>query len=107
LVFSHSNITALSAYSILALYKSSIFNGEPFINIIFSNPNIIYAATGWVMNSNIGNAGVYKSTDFGNTWTMLNTNMPLTGNIQRVKIAIAPSNNNYIYALCVDLVGGL
>jgi hypothetical protein len=71
------------------------------------NPNIIYAATGWVMNSNIGNAGVYKSTDFGNTWTMLNTNMPLIGNIQRVKIAIAPSNNNYIYALCVDLVGGL
>jgi photosystem II stability/assembly factor-like uncharacterized protein len=71
------------------------------------NPNIIYASTGWVLTSNIGNAGVYKSTDFGNTWTMLNTGMPLTGDIQRVKIAIAPSNNNFIYALCVDIVGGL
>ena len=71
------------------------------------NPNIIYASTGWVLTSNIGNAGVYKSTDFGNTWTMLNTGMPLTGDIQRVKIAIAPSNPNFIYALCVDLVGGL
>ena len=71
------------------------------------NPNIIYASTGWVLTSNIGNAGVYKSTDFGNTWTMLNTGMPLTGDIQRVKIAIAPSNNNYIYALCVDITGGL
>ncbi|MES2760708.1 MAG: T9SS type A sorting domain-containing protein [Bacteroidota bacterium] len=71
------------------------------------NPNIIYAATGWVMTSNIGNAGVYKSTDFGNTWTMLNTGMPLTGDIQRVKLAIAPSNPNIIYAMCVDIFGGL
>jgi photosystem II stability/assembly factor-like uncharacterized protein len=30
--------------------------------------NILYASTGWVMNSNQGNAGVYKSTDFGNTY---------------------------------------
>lgn len=71
-----------------------------------ANPAVIYATTGWVLSSNIGNAGVYKSTDFGNTWTMLNTNMPLTGVIQRVKLAIAPSNSNYIYALCVDLAGG-
>jgi photosystem II stability/assembly factor-like uncharacterized protein len=72
-----------------------------------SNPAVLYASTGWVMTSNIGNAGVYKSTDFGNTWIMLATNMPLTNNIQRVKLAIAPSNNNYIYALCVDVNGGL
>ena len=72
-----------------------------------SNPAVLYASTGWIMTSNIGNAGVYKSTDFGNTWTMLTTNMPLTNNIQRVKLAIAPSNTNYIYALCVDVNGGL
>lgn len=71
------------------------------------NPNVLYASTGWVFNSNQGNAGVYKSTNFGNTWTMLNTGMPLTGTIQRVKLAIAPSDNNYIYAACVDLQGGL
>ena len=71
------------------------------------NPNIVYASTGWVATANIGNAGVYKSTDFGNTWTMLNTGMTLTGDIQRVKLAISPSNSNYIYALCVDISGGL
>ncbi|MDP3558235.1 MAG: T9SS type A sorting domain-containing protein [Bacteroidota bacterium] len=72
-----------------------------------ANPNILYGATGWVLNSNIGNAGVYKSTDFGNTWAMLNTTMPLTGAIQRVKLAIAPSDPNYIYAICVNNSSGL
>ena len=71
------------------------------------NPNILYGATGWVQNANLGNAGVYKSTDFGNTWVMLNTTMPLTGSIQRVKLAIAPSDPNYIYALCVNTNNGL
>jgi photosystem II stability/assembly factor-like uncharacterized protein len=69
--------------------------------------NVLYASTGWVMNSNLGNAAVYKSTNFGNTWTMLNTGMPATGTIQRVKLAIAPSDNNYIYAACVDNQQGL
>ena len=72
-----------------------------------TNPNMLYAATGWVMTANDGNAGVYKSTDFGQTWTLLNTGMPLTGSIQRVKLAIAPSDPNYIYALTVDLDRGL
>jgi hypothetical protein len=72
-----------------------------------SNPNILYGATGWVLNSNTGNAGVYKSIDFGNTWTVLNTGMPLTGTIQRVKLAIAPNDSNYIYALTVDGSQGL
>ena len=71
------------------------------------NPNILYAATGWVANSNDGNAAVYKSLDFGNTWTMLNTGMPATGSAQRVKLAISTSDHNYIYALTVDLAGGL
>lgn len=71
------------------------------------SPNILYGATGWVLNSNTGNAGVYKSTDFGNTWAMLNTGMPLTGTVNRVKLAIAPTDPNYIYALTVDNSGGL
>ena len=71
------------------------------------NPNILYGATGWVLNSNMGNAGVYKSVDFGSTWVALNTGMPLSGVVQRVKIAIAPSDPNYIYALCVDNSQGL
>lgn len=72
-----------------------------------SNPNVIYAATGWVMNSNQGDAAIYKSSNFGNTWTKLNTGIPSTGSVQRVKLAIAPSDNNYIYALTVDTQFGL
>lgn len=71
------------------------------------NPNVIYAATGWVMNSNQGNAAIYKSINFGTTWVKLNTGIPSTGSVQRVKLAISPSDNNYIYALTVDTQFGL
>ena len=33
--------------------------------------------------------------------------IPNTGTIQRVKLAIAPSDNNYIYAATVDTQSGL
>ncbi|MBI1836996.1 MAG: hypothetical protein HYR91_06995, partial [Flavobacteriia bacterium] len=66
------------------------------------NPNTIYATTGWLAASNYGSAGVYKSLDFGATWTMLPCNIPATGSVQRLKIAIAPSDNNYIYIAAVD-----
>jgi photosystem II stability/assembly factor-like uncharacterized protein len=72
-----------------------------------TNPNILYAASGWVANANVGNAAIYKSTDFGVTWTMLSTGIPATGAVQRIKLAIAPSDNNYIYALAVDIDRGL
>lgn len=71
------------------------------------NPNTLYAASGWVMNTDDGYAAIYKSTDFGATWTMLNTSIPGTGTVQRIKLAIAPSDNNYIYALAVDTDRGL
>ncbi len=71
-----------------------------------SNPNILYAATGWLVYANIGTAGIYKSIDFGNTWTLLNTGIPPTGSVQRIKLAIAPSDGNYIYAACVDNQAG-
>jgi len=71
------------------------------------NSNTLYAASGWVYNANDGNAAIYKSTDFGNTWTMLNTGIPLTGSVQRIKLAMAPSNHNVIYAITVDVNFGL
>jgi photosystem II stability/assembly factor-like uncharacterized protein len=67
-----------------------------------SNPSVIYAATGWVQTSNLGHAAIYKSTDFGNTWTMLNTGIPFQGTVQRIKLGVAPSDPNYVYALCCD-----
>lgn len=71
------------------------------------NPNILYAASGWVATSNQGNAAIYKSTDFGTTWTMLNTGIPSTGEVQRLRIEVAPSDPNYVYAVAVDISSGL
>ena len=71
------------------------------------NPSTLYAATGWLFYANIGSAGIYKSIDFGATWTMLNTGIPATGAVQRIKLAIAHADNNYIYALCVDNQEGM
>ena len=72
-----------------------------------SSPNTIYATTGWVMTSNDGAAGIWKSTDFGATWTQLSTGIPATGSVQRIRLEIAPSDPNYVYALAVDTQSGL
>ena len=70
------------------------------------NPNVLYATSGWLVYANIGSAAIYKSTNFGATWTVLNTNIPATGAVQRIKLAIAPSDHNYIYAFAVDAQEG-
>jgi photosystem II stability/assembly factor-like uncharacterized protein len=70
------------------------------------NPSTIYAATGWLPNSAMGHAAIYKSTNFGTTWTLLNTGISFQGGVQRIKLAIAPSDNNYVYALCCDASSG-
>lgn len=72
-----------------------------------ANSNILYAASGWVQNSNTGSAGIYKSTDFGNTWTLLNTGITPRGEVQRIKLAIAPNDPACIYAIAVDISSGL
>jgi hypothetical protein len=72
-----------------------------------TNPNILYAASGWLYSSNYGNAAIYKSVNFGSTWTLLSTGIPPTGVVQRIKLAIAPSDNNYIYAFAVDDQDGM
>src|SRR6185312_8224108 len=71
------------------------------------SPNTLYASTGWVKAANAGYAAIYKSTNFGATWAMLNTGIPLRDSVQRVKLAVAPSDPNYIYAATVDTLGGL
>jgi len=115
IVINPANTSQLVACGVNGLYRSTD-GGTSWIKKLDSlfwdmvqdpaNPNILYAATGWVAAANIGTAGIYKSTDFGNTWTMLNTGMPLSGQIQRTKLAIAPNDPNYIYALCSDDAGG-
>lgn len=115
-VIDPANTNQLLACGVSGMYKSTN-GGSTWTKTLDSlfwdmqqdpvNPNIIYAATGWVANSNMGYAGIYKSTNFGSTWTMLNTGIPLQGTVQRVKLAIAPSDNNYVYAATSDNAGGL
>ncbi|MCB0396529.1 MAG: T9SS type A sorting domain-containing protein [Flavobacteriales bacterium] len=67
-----------------------------------NNPHILFAASGFVGKLNKGSAGVYRSTDFGETWTLLNTGIPATNAVERTEVAVAPSNSNYVYASCCD-----
>lgn len=110
-----SNSQQVLACGVSGMYKSS--NGGTTWNKILDslfwdmvqdpvNPSTIYAATGWVKNANMGYAGIYKSTDFGGSWTLLSTGMAQQGTVQRIKLAIAPGDHNYIYALCCDNTDG-
>lgn len=71
-----------------------------------SNPEVIYASTGYWHNYPMGEATIIKSTDFGVTWTTLDSGIPSTRQVERIEVAISPSDPNYIYALTCNLNGG-
>jgi hypothetical protein len=71
-----------------------------------SNPNIVYASMwtfrrkGWDFSSGGDGSGFFKSVDGGKTWKKLGAENGLpTGMIGRTCIAVAPSNNNVVYAM--------
>ena len=70
------------------------------------NTDVLYATTGYVHSYKYGEASILKSFDFGKTWSKSSTNIPLTGAVQRIKLSIAPSDPNYIYAIACDNLGG-
>ncbi len=72
-----------------------------------TNPNVVYATSGHLMRSGIGQASIMKSTDFGYSWTRLNTGIPPRDSVERIKIAISPSDPRVIYAACTDRFYGL
>lgn len=70
------------------------------------NPNIVYASMwtfrrkGWEFSSGGDGSGFFKSVDGGKTWKKLGTENGLPGGmIGRTCIAVAPSNNNVVYAM--------
>jgi len=116
IIVNPQNSQQILACGVSGMYKSN--NGGTSFSLINDslywdmeqdpqNPLTIYAASGWVAPANAGFAALYKSTDFGNTWNILNSGIPGTGAVQRIELAIAPSNNNRIYALAVDINEGL
>jgi len=76
-----------------------------------TNPHIVYA-TLWATRrppwavyapSNMPGAGLWKSTDGGETWTQLRNGLPDDGFIGKIGIAVAPSNPHRLYAVVDDL----
>ena len=69
-----------------------------------NNPNVLYASmwqfrrSGWGFESGGENSALYKSVDAGETWNKIQNNIP-TGKLGRIGIALAPSDNNILYAV--------
>lgn len=55
------------------------------------NPDVLWATA--------ENAGLYKSTDGGDHWSLQTASGLLSGNIGRSEVAISPLNDNYVFAL--------
>ncbi len=110
-----ANSNQLVAAGVNGMYTSSNggVNWTRTLDTLFwdlvQNPlksNVLYATSGWLASSNTGYAAIYKSNNFGVTWTKLNTGIPPTGTIQRLKLGVARSDTNYVYAMAVDASDG-
>lgn len=116
IVINPNNSNELVAAGVSGIYTSSDA-GTSWIQVLDSicwdlvqdpsTATTLYAATAYLENAQIGYASILKSTDFGKSWIQLNTGIPPIGAVQRIKIAVAPSDPNYVYAICTDLEGGL
>ena len=111
-----SNTNELVACGVSGMYKSTDAGStweqiaDNFYWDLIPHPtqgNTLYAAGGWLYNANQGYAAIYRSDDFGSTWTELNTGIPPTGEVQRIKLAISASNPNIIQAITVNTQSGL
>lgn len=69
-------------------------------------PNKLVASTGYVYSYRSGEAGVIYSEDFGLTWQNASINVPKQLDVQRIELAYAPSDNQFVYAIACDSLGG-
>ncbi|PYL50559.1 MAG: hypothetical protein DMF33_12465, partial [Verrucomicrobia bacterium] len=67
-----------------------------------NTPSTVYAAVGYLFGT--ANNGVYKSTDSGVTWTLLNAlHAPVGASFGRISVAISKANNaNVLYIAAED-----
>ena len=71
-----------------------------------SDPDVLYASTGYIGYIDAGTAALWKSDDFGQTWVELNTGIPAKYEAQRLEIAISPADNNVLYIAACNMSGG-
>lgn len=68
------------------------------------NPNTLYASmwefrrSGWGFNSGGLTSALYKSTNGGSSWDKIHNGFP-AGKLGRIAVAVAPSDNNILYAV--------
>lgn len=67
--------------------------------------NILFASAVYVATTNQGEAGLWKSVDAGNTWKLMPTGIS-SNKVQRVEVAISPTNPNMVYAITCDINNG-
>lgn len=80
-----------------------------------NNPAVMYAALweawrkSWGMSSGGPGSGLFKSTDYGETWTEITRNpgLPKTGVIGKIGVAISPSAPWRVYAIIEHDSGGV
>lgn len=95
-------------------WTAEMDNDNPIaINCMANNGDTVYAGTGegWGNLDAVYGGGVYKSTDFGSTWTLLSSTVGgSVWNFRNImKISIDPSNNIYAATFAYnykDNVGG-
>ena len=72
------------------------------------NPNILYTALwhrerrAWNFTESGKTSGIYKSTDAGETWTLLTneaSGFPFNEGVGRIGLTISPKNTNILYAI--------
>ncbi len=63
-----------------------------------TNSNVIYASYGSTWSGDSSSYGVHKSTDGGASWKWLTAGLPPASQLSRISLAVAPSNNQVLYA---------
>ena len=101
-----------------ATWQKVLYKNEDLgaIDLAFDpvNSQIIYASMWNVRRppwfiytpANGPGAGIFKSSDGGNTWTQLTNGLPSEG-VGRIGLAVSPTNRNRIYAIVDAKAGGL
>lgn len=66
------------------------------------SPNILHAATGFITSYGYGEAGILRSTDFGETWEEAVVPFKSKWEVERIELAPSKSDPSIVYALACN-----
>jgi photosystem II stability/assembly factor-like uncharacterized protein len=90
-------------------------SGAVDLSVDPNNPAVMYASLweawrkSWGMSSGGPGSGLFKSTDFGETWTEItrNTGLPQAGLVGKIGVALSPAAPHRIWAIIEHDEGGV